>query len=75
MKPYLSLLLTGALILGATLVSSGAAFGETRKSENSANHASSNHRSRSSTHHRSSGSHHSNSTNSGSKTHSNIPSN
>jgi hypothetical protein len=69
MKLYLSLILMGALIVGA----SSTAFGESRKSENSANKAASNHRSRSTTHHQSSGSHHS--TNSGSKTKSNVPSN
>jgi hypothetical protein len=74
MKASLSLFLTGVLMMGAASL----AFGDdTRDSENSAKHASSSHHSRSSTHHRSTGSqHHSSSgTNSGSKTHSNIPSN
>jgi hypothetical protein len=73
MKASLSFLLTSALLLGATSL----AFGSPRADENSdqkAKHATTSHRSRSSTHHRSTGSHHNN-TNSGSKTHSNIPSN
>jgi hypothetical protein len=62
MKTYLSLLLTGAMIIGASV----SAFGETKKSENSG------HKSRNS-HHKSTGSHKSGS--SGSKTKSNVPSN
>jgi len=64
MKVYLSILLTSALLFGA----SSLALGESRKSENSSSH-----KSRSSTHHQSKGSHHS--SNSGSKTRSNVPSN
>jgi hypothetical protein len=72
MKASLSLFLTGVLMMGAASL----AFGDdTRNSENSAKHASSGHKSRSSTHHHSSGSQHHSNTNSGSKTHSNIPSN
>jgi hypothetical protein len=73
MKASFFLVLTSALILGATSL----AFGSPREkgnSDRSAKHASTSHRSRSSTHHRSTGSRHS-STNSGSKTHSNVPSN
>jgi hypothetical protein len=66
MKIYLSLLLTGALIAGATSL----AYGESQKSED---HAGASHKSRSSTHHRSSGSHRKG--NSGSKTQSNVPPN
>jgi hypothetical protein len=67
----LSLILTSALIMGAASL----AFGSPREKETSdrkASHASGHH-SRSSSHHRSSGSH--GGTNSGSKTHSNVPSN
>jgi hypothetical protein len=71
MKTTLSVLLTCTLLIGAASL----AFGETQKSENSANHAATNHRNRSTTHHKSSGSQHRSATNSGSKTHSNIPSN
>jgi len=66
MKAYLSLVLTGALSIGASLLVPNAALGASRKSENSSSH-----RSRSSSH-RHSSSHHSG--NSGSKTHSNVPS-
>jgi hypothetical protein len=74
MKASLSFFLTSALIIGATSL----AFGSPRDGENSDNkakHASSGHKSRSSTHHRSSGSQHRGTTNSGSKEHSNVPSN
>ena len=67
MKIYLSLLLTSALIVGAASL----AFGESQKSENT---PAASHQSRSSTHHRSYRLAHS-SGNSGSKTHSNVPSN
>ncbi len=72
MKASLSFFLTSALIIGATSL----AFGAPRDGENSDNkakHASSSHKSRSSTHHHSTGSH--KSSNSGSKEHSNVPSN
>lgn len=67
MKTSLSVLLAGALIFGAASL----AFGESRKTDHSANRPAGGHKSR--TRHQSSGSRHS--TNSGSKTHSNIPSN
>jgi hypothetical protein len=67
MKTSLSVFLAGALILGAAL----SAFGQSLKTDHSANRPASGHKSR--THHQSSGSRHS--TNSGSKTHSNVPSN
>jgi hypothetical protein len=70
MKASLSLFLTGVLMMGAVSL----AFGE-ESSDQKAKHASSSHKSRSSTHHHSTGSRHSGNTNSGSKTHSNIPSN
>jgi len=71
MKAYLSLLLTSALIFGAASL----AFGDdSSKNGTSAGHASSGHRSHSSTHHHSTGSHRS-SGSTGSKTHSNVPSN
>jgi hypothetical protein len=68
MKNFLSLIVTGALIL----ITSAMAFGGPRDKENSAGHATTSHHSHSATHHHSTGSRHS--TNSGSKTHSNIPS-
>jgi hypothetical protein len=74
MKASLSFFLTSALLIGATSL----AFGSPRDGEPSdqkAKHASSGQRSRSSTHHHSTGSQHHSNTNSGSKTHSNIPSN
>jgi hypothetical protein len=74
MKASLSLFLTGVLMMGAVSL----AFGAPRDGEPSdqkAKHASSGQRSRSSTHHHSTGSQHHSNTNSGSKTHSNIPSN
>jgi hypothetical protein len=69
MKAYLSVVLTSALIFGASTL----AYGASRKSGNSANHASTSHRSHGATHHHSTGSHHT--ANSGSKTRSNVPSN
>jgi hypothetical protein len=66
MKATCSLLFSCALILGATSL----VFGNSRKSENSASHASTTHRSRA--HHHSTGTHR-NSTNSGSKKSSNVP--
>lgn len=70
MKAYLSLLLTSALIFGAASM----ALGDSSKSENSGSRSSSGHRSHSNSHHHSTGSRHS-SGSSGSKTHSNVPSN
>jgi hypothetical protein len=72
MKASLSFFLAGVLMMGAASL----AFGDdSRDSDSKTKHASSGQRSRSSTHHRSSGSQHHSNTNSGSKTHSNIPSN
>jgi hypothetical protein len=73
MKASLSLILTGALILGATSLAFGRP-GDGETSDQKAKHASSSHKSRNS-HHHSTGSHHSGKTNSGSKTESNVPSN
>jgi hypothetical protein len=70
MKTSVSVLLTCTLLFGAASL----AFGESRNGENSANHAATNHRNKSTTHHHSSGSRH-HTTNSGSKEHSNVPSN